>query len=279
MLETLLIRSGAVPSDPPRRRGATSLGPEKDRFGVLKAVLAAVPWLQAGMGIAILLAAGLVPWATGKVLGAMDQQILAIDVNGDFIGDSRIAIERQAGNWIGKSYFSTDLSDIKADLEKRPWVETVAVRRVWPDRLEINIREKKPLAYWTDGRLVSRTGELFMPPNPEVAGRLPTLAGPDERVRDVIGMARTMSDKLVGHGLGFSGLSLERRGAWTLRLSNGIEVVLGRDQVAKRFERFITVYENRLISRSDEVSRVDARYTNGVAVQWKLAQAASGPKT
>lgn len=151
MLETLLIRSGAVPSDLPRRRGATSLGPEKDRFGVLKAVLAAVPWLQAGMGIAILLAAGLVPWATGKVLGAMDQQILAIDVNGDFIGDSRIAIERQAGNWIGKSYFSTDLSDIKADLEKRPWVETVAVRRVWPDRLEINIREKKP---WPTGLTV-----------------------------------------------------------------------------------------------------------------------------
>ncbi len=279
MLETLLIRSRAVPSDPPRRRGATSLGPERDRFGVLKAVLSAVPWLQAGLGVVILLVAGLVPWATGKVLGAMDQQILAIDVNGDFIGDSRVAIERQAGKWIGKSYFSTDLSEIKADLERRPWVETVAVRRVWPDRLELNVREKKPLAYWTDGRLVSRKGELFMPPNPEVAGRLPQLAGPDERVRDVINMARTMSDKLAGHGLGFSGLSLERRGAWTLRLANGIEVVLGRDQVAKRFERFITVYENRLISRSDEVSRVDARYTNGVAVQWKAAQAASGPKT
>ncbi|PCM43837.1 cell division protein FtsQ/DivIB [Marinobacter sp. ANT_B65] len=279
MLEALLIRSRAIPSDPPRRRGATSLGPEKDRFGVLKAVLAAVPWLQAGLGIVVLLLAGLVPWGTGKVLGAMDQQFLAIDVNGDFTGDSRVAIERQAGNWIGKSYFSTDLSEIKADLERRPWIETVAVRRVWPDRLEINIREKKPLAYWTDGRLVSRTGELFKPPNPEVAGRLPQLAGPDERVRDVISMARSMSDKLVGHGLGFSGLSLEPRGAWTLRLSNGIEVVLGRDQVAKRFERFITVYENRLISRSDEVSRVDARYTNGVAVQWKPAQAASGPKT
>ncbi|NWN92416.1 FtsQ-type POTRA domain-containing protein [Marinobacter adhaerens] len=279
MLETLLIRSRAVPPDPPRRRGATSLGPEKDRFGVLKAVLSAVPWLQAGMGIAILLAAGLVPWATGKVLAAMDQKIQAIDVHGDFVGDNRTAIERQAGQWIGKSYFSTDLSDIKADLEARPWVETVAVRREWPGRLEIDIREKKPLAYWTDGRLVSRTGEVFQPPNPEVAGRLPRLAGPDERIRDVIAMARTMSDNLLEHGLGFSGLSLERRGAWTLSLANGIEVVLGRDQVEKRFERFITVYENRLVSRSDEVSRVDARYTNGVAVQWKPEQVASGPKT
>ncbi|KKL57498.1 hypothetical protein LCGC14_2234830, partial [marine sediment metagenome] len=101
MLDTLLIRSGAVPSDPPRRRGATSLGPETERFGVLRAVLGAVPWLQVGTGVAILLAAGLLPWGAGKVLGAMDQQILAIDVNGDFIGDSRVAIERQAGNWIG----------------------------------------------------------------------------------------------------------------------------------------------------------------------------------
>ncbi|MCM0611038.1 cell division protein FtsQ/DivIB [Marinobacter sediminum] len=279
MLETLLIRSRAVPSDPPRRRGATTLGPERDRFGVLKAVLAAVPWLQIGMGAVIVLLAALVPWGTGKVLNAMDQQFLAVDVNGDFIGDSQVALERAAGNWIGKSYFSTDLSEIKESLERRPWVESAAVRRVWPDRLVIDIREKKPLAYWDDGRLVSRTGELFAPENPQVAGRLPRLAGPDERVRDVIRMARTMSEELVGHGLSFAGLSLEERGAWTLQLANGIEVVLGRDQVEQRFERFITVYETRLASRSDEVSRVDARYTNGVAVQWKAAEGASSPKS
>ena len=50
MLETLLIRSRAEPSEPPRRRGATSLGPERDRFGVLKAVLAAVPLVTGGHG-------------------------------------------------------------------------------------------------------------------------------------------------------------------------------------------------------------------------------------
>lgn len=279
MFETVLIRSRATPPEPPRRRGATSLEPERDRFGLLRGVLAAVPWLQVGLGAVIVLLAGLVPWGTGKVLNAMDQQILAVDVKGEFVGDSRVAIERAAGNWIGKSYFATDLSEIKASLERRPWVESAAVRRVWPDRLVIDIREKKPLAYWTDGRLVSRTGQLFAPANPEVAGPLPRLAGPDERVRDVIAMARTFSDRLVAHGLGFSGLALEHRGAWTLQLTNGIEVVLGRDQVEQRFERFMTVYENRLAARSNEVSRVDARYTNGVAVQWKAEAEASGPKS
>ncbi len=120
MLETLLIRSRATPSEPPRRRGATSLGTERDRFGVLRGVLAAVPWLQVGVGAVIVLLAALVPWGTGKVLGAMDQQILAVDVKGDFTGDSRVAVERAAGSWIGKSYFATDPSDIKASLEPVP---------------------------------------------------------------------------------------------------------------------------------------------------------------
>ncbi|HLT13512.1 MAG TPA: cell division protein FtsQ/DivIB [Marinobacter sp.] len=279
MLETLLIRSRAVPPEQPRRRGATTVEPGRDRFGVLKAILAAVPWLQVGLGATVVLLAALVPWGTDRLLTAMDQQIVAVDVHGQFVGDSQVAIERAAGVWVGKSYFSTDLAEIKAELERRPWVESAAVKRVWPGRLEIDIREKKPLAYWSDGRLVSRSGELFAPANPEVAGKLPRLSGPDERVRDVIAMARSMSDQLFGYGLGFAGLSLEQRGAWTLTLTNGIEVVLGRDQVEQRFERFITVYENRLASRVDEVSRVDARYTNGVAVQWKADAAVAAPKS
>ncbi|MFO8141037.1 MAG: cell division protein FtsQ/DivIB [Marinobacter sp.] len=279
MLETLLIRSRAVPPEQPRRRGATSVGSGRDQFGVLRAVLAAVPWFQVGLGVTIVLLAAMVPWATDRLLTAMDQQIVAVDVRGEFVGDSRIAVERSAGAWIGKSYFATDLAEIKAELEQRPWVASAAIKRVWPGRLEIDIREKKPLAYWTDGRLVSRSGQLFSPPNPEVAGRLPRLAGPDARIREVIAMARSMSDQLAGFGLGFAGLSVEQRGAWTLTLSNGIEVVLGRDQVEQRFERFITVYENRLAARVDEVSRVDVRYSNGVAVQWKADAGIAAPKS
>jgi cell division protein FtsQ len=56
-------------------------------------------------------------------------------------------------------------------------------------------------------------------------------------------------------------------------------VVLGRDQVTERFERFVTVYQERLVSRANEVKRVDARYSNGVAVKWKPDATASGKNT
>ncbi|MDY6797626.1 MAG: cell division protein FtsQ/DivIB [Pseudomonadota bacterium] len=269
MLERILIRSHPVPEDPPRRRGATTLAPRRDRFAVFRAVMAAVPWGKAGMGAVIVLLAAMVPWGMGQVLAAMDRQIMAIDVTGEFSGENAPAVERSVSGWVGRSFFATDLSEIKTAVEERPWVASAAVRRAWPDRLEVEIREHKPLAYWDEGRLVSRSGVLFTPPNPQAAGRLPTLSGPDGRVRDVIAMARMLAERLAAHDLGFAGLALEQRGAWTLTLANGIEVVLGRDQVAERFERFLTVYETRLASRSGEVSRVDARYTNGVSVRWK----------
>lgn len=268
-----------MPSEPPRRRGATSLETEPSRLRLLGAILAAMPWSQVVIGAGIVLLAALVPWGTGQVLNAMDRQVMAIDITGDLVGESRVALERSAGQWVGRSFFATDLSDVKDKLEQRPWVESAAVRRVWPDRLAIEIREKKPLAYWSDGRLVSRSGEVFAPSNPEMAGKLPVLSGPDERVMDVIRMAQTMSGTLAEHSLGFAGLSLEQRGAWTLTLSNGIEVVLGRDQVTERFDRFVTVYQERLVSRANEVKRVDARYSNGVAVKWKPDATASGKNT
>jgi cell division protein FtsQ len=279
MLDRILIKSHPMPSEPPRRRGATSLETEPGRLRLLGAILAAIPWSQVVIGAGVVLLAALVPWGTGQVLNAMDRQVMAIDITGSLVGDSRVALERSAGQWVGRSFFATDLSDVKDKLEQRPWVESAAVRRVWPDRLAIEIREKKPLAYWSDGRLVSRSGEVFAPSNPEVAGKLPLLSGPDERVMDVIRMAQIMSDTLAEYSLGFAGLSLEQRGAWTLTLSNGIEVVLGRDQVTERFERFVTVYQERLVSRANEVKRVDARYSNGVAVKWKPDATASGKNT
>lgn len=279
MLERMLLRSRAIPPEPPRRRGATSTEPERDPFGFLKSVLGSMPWAQVGLGLAVLVVAAMVPWGTGQVLSAMDRQIATVQVNGELVGESREALTTRASQWVGRSFFATDLAEVKVAIEQRPWVESAAVRRAWPDGLVIDVREKKPLAYWNEEQLISRSGRLFKPANRDVAGPLPRLSGPDERVGEVIELARIMANSLTKEGLGFAGLALEQRGAWTLTLANGIEVAFGRDQVEERFARFMTVYESQLASRSDEVQRIDARYTNGVAVKWKPMDSTPGNNT
>ncbi|WP_166251933.1 cell division protein FtsQ/DivIB [Marinobacter salicampi] len=279
MHDRLLLRSRHVPSEPPRRRGASASEPEHDRFGMLKVFFSVMPWGQVALGVTVLTLAGLVPWGTGQVLSAMDRQIESVQIEGSLTGESREDLEAQVSKWVGRSFFATDLADIKVAVEQRPWIETAAVRRVWPGTLEVEIREKKPLAYWNDAQLISRSGRLFQPENLDVAGALPKLSGPDERFEEVVSLARGMAETLAGRGYGFAGLKLETRGAWTLVLANGIEVALGRDQVQERFRRFLTVYEGQLEARADEVKRIDARYTNGVAVKWKQLGQAPGSNT
>lgn len=275
MLEQMLLRGRFVPSEPPRRRGATSSGPEQGLLDVLSQLLGGVPWGKIGLGAVVLLLAALLPWGTGQLLAAMDRQFMHVEVLGELRGESHNALERHAVKWLGESFFTTDLGDIKRSLEQRPWVESAAVRRAWPDGLVIEIREHRPLAYWNDRELISRTGEVFLPSNREAAGRLPRLRGPEGRAREVIDRGRSMANTLDEQGIGFAGVALEERGAWTLTLANGIEVALGRDQVEERFERFLNVYGEQLARRADQVERIDARYTNGVAVRWKPLEGAS----
>lgn len=274
MINQMLLRGRFVPSEPPKRRGATSAEPEQRLLELLGQLMGSVPWAKLGLGMLVLLVTAMLPWGTGQLLAAMDRQFMQVEVTGALKGESHNALERHAGQWLGKSFFTTDLADIKVALEQRPWVESAAVRREWPNRLVVEVREHRPLAYWNDRALISRTGEVFVPHNREVAGVLPRLRGPEGRSREVIDMGRTMANALDARGIGFAGIALEERGAWTLTLANGIEVALGRDQVEDRFERFLSVYGERLASRADQVERIDARYTNGVAVRWKpLAQA------
>lgn len=276
MLDLMNLRM-RQPPEPPRRRGATSTGPERERFNPLMVVLGwmgNLPWLQLSLGAAVLVLAGLVPWGTGAVLNALDRQIVDVEIKGDFKGLDRQRLVTDLRSLVGRSFFATDLEDVKRLVEREPWVESAAVRRVWPDRLAVEIREERPLAYWNEDQIIGRSGHVFAPANPKAAGALPRLAGPDDRVEEVLALARSMANELHELDVDFHGLTLEKRGAWTLDIGNGIEVALGRDQVESRFERFLTVYQQRLAARADEVERIDARYTNGVAVRWKTLEKA-----
>src|SRR5688572_30212876 len=84
------------------------------------------------------------------------------------------ALPRASGN-----FFAADLGEIRARVERLPWVRHVAVRRVWPGRLEISIEEHVALARWGAGdemsALVNTHGERFTGKTPEA---LPLFIGP-----------------------------------------------------------------------------------------------------
>ena len=71
--------------------------------------------------------------------------------------------------------------------------------------------------------------------------------------------------------LGFSitRLELRERGSWFVSTAQGIELLLGRDHLVEKVQRFVAIYNKALKDKADNIASVDLRYPNGLAVAWR----------
>ena len=164
------------------------------------------------------------------------------------------------------NFFAVDLAALRARLEELPWVRRAAVRRVWPDRLEVSLEEHVPLARWGDGGLINTFGERF-------AGRseaaLPMFIAPGGMEGELAYRYPRFAAALEPLGAKLERVVLTPRLAWQVRLGNGLHLMLGRDAGAAeaRLQRFVGVYPATLDAPARRHEYVDLRYPNGFAVR------------
>ncbi len=190
-------------------------------------------------------------------------------VDAEFNHVSAEQIRAAASSHLGTGFFALDLDRVRASVAALPWVEKVEVRKQWPDVLELRVLEHQPFARWGTDRLIGHNGTLFSAPGAESIQGVPHLAGPDDRLAEVIDFY-TRSQKLFAEaGLRVVGVALSERGSWTLNLGSGAEVAIGREQATTRLQRFIAVLPRLTATRSDGFERADLRYANGFAIRWQ----------
>lgn len=255
-------------------RGAARVRPrEASPVRVLARLLGAamrhLPWRHLALGSTVAVLAGLTPWVIGAGLSSLDREFREITVQGDLQRLDASDLATLLAPWKGRSYFATDLTGVKEWVERQPWVQSAAVSRQWPGTLTVEVIEQHPVAYWNEQALLNREGKVFAPMDTAAAGAIPALSGPRAKAAEVLARARDFADKLAPLDLRLAGMALESRGAWTLQLDNGITLALGRDRVEERFDRFLAVYDSHLSVVAGSVERVDARYDNGLSVQWR----------
>jgi cell division protein FtsQ len=164
-------------------------------------------------------------------------------------------------------FFAVQLTQAQDAVERLPWVERAQVRKRWPDVLEVAVVEHQPFARWGNDRLLSAEGALFPVPRNVDAGALPQLGGPDGQVKDVVALYNESSQLFAPMGLKVDALVMDARGSWSLRLGNGLDVVIGRADARPRLLRFSRLLP-RLLGDPRALLRVDLRYTNGFALTW-----------
>ena len=182
-----------------------------------------------------LLAYGAVSWVVAQPWFALTTIEVKTPVAHVTEAQIRLVAERQ----VRGTFFTVDLEQVRTSLERLPWVREARVERRWPDTLVVSLAEHVPLARWNDDALVNESGDVFVA---AASGKLPRLIGPEGSSAEVVAAFRRHRAVLATLGMTIAELRLSPRRSWRLRLDNGMQLALGREQTEARLARFVVLY-------------------------------------
>ena len=165
------------------------------------------------------------------------------------------------------SIFEADPHDIRMRLEALPWVARADVRRVWPNRVEILIVERRPVALWqSDGKIqvVDRDGAPITAHDPQRFANLLLVVGAGaaqhaSALIDMLGTQPTLTIRVKAAV--FVG---QRR--WNLRLDNGVEVRLPEEGAEGALLELVQLdKEQQILAR--EIDAIDLRFPDRLIVK------------
>ncbi len=203
-----------------------------------------------------------------RLLPYADRPIAKVSVQGELSYVSQQAVQARMAPFVEASFFEVDLEALRHDLEQMPWIAHVEARRIWPDQVMVRLDEQLPIARWGDEALLNNSGQAFAPNDLAEYEHLPQLYGPKRAQLRVMQQYQLLSQMLRPLGFSIARLELRARGSWFLTTSQGIELLLGRDQVIEKMRRFTAIYQQALVQESENIARIDLRYANGLAVAW-----------
>lgn len=157
-------------------------------------------------------------------------------------------LQKIAANALNGGFFSLNVDEFRAELlAKLPWVKSVSVRKIWPDKLLVEIAEYKPVVRWlsvdflpsAEGsisvkgssslqyvdayQLLSRNGIIF---EPELSSaqkikfnKMALLYGPKMNTEKVLKKCFEINESLKQLGLGIMHCGMNKRRTWSLTLT------------------------------------------------------------
>ena len=173
---------------------------------------------------------------------------------------------------------TTDLGPIYKSVLSHPWIKEATVRRIWPNKILVNLVEHNIIGVWSDGRFVTQAGKLLQfdklqseSINKEKNCFLLKLDGPNETVTAVLDRARMISKKAIKVGLQTTGVQLTNQYDWRVFFSNGMKMELGGENLETPLEKRLDNFFNSIAWVRKKIKKdlisVDLRYAQGFAFE------------
>lgn len=198
-----------------------------------------------------------------------------VDVSGPFERVSAEQIRAAVAQEAARGFFFVDLAMVRESALGLPWVAEAEVRKVWPDTLEVRVRERQVLGRLGMDRLVDVRGDVFQARGIGETRGLPLLDASVEQMPQLAEYYRQASRDTEQSGRQITTARLSPRGALELQLDDGLRVHLGSHEQSARWQRFIASLPRLAALDSRPIAQVDLRYTHGYAVRYADAQPAA----
>jgi cell division protein FtsQ len=210
---------------------------------------------------------GLIFWFTLILNDPLKFPIRYVKVGGDTPHLTQFSVKSVVEPYAKKGFFSINLIALRRKLIAIPWVGAVDIRRKWPSTLSVQIKEAIPMARWNLSGLVTAKGDLFYPRLDSIPKSLPELRGNEENKQIMVENYAEMKRYFSKQAFSIKVLTLSPQFSWRISLNNGVDVILGAENVLVRSKRFVSVYE-QLKRKGRPIKYIDMRYRHGVAVKW-----------
>jgi len=167
----------------------------------------------------------------------------------------------------GMPILGVDLEDARQRVVALPWVREARIERVLPDTLVLRIVERQPLAVWQhQGRfaLIGHDGAVILRDNLGHYRDLPVVVGEDA-ARHASALLAMLNSQPMLMSLVEAAVRIGGR-RWNVRLTDGIDVQLPEDDMARAWARLADYQRRHDVLRRD-IRALDLRQPDRLIVR------------
>ena len=213
-------------------------------------------------------------FGTDRLLRTDNFPVRNVRFEGEFKHITQQELQAVVMSVVHGNFFLLNLDAVKARVESLPWVYKASVWRQWPQDVYVRFTEQQLAAYWGDGAYLNQAGDVVRVKAADLPAEFPQLEGPEGTGAQVLEHYKSLGRILAAAGLKLERITLTPRRTWRLGLSNGITIVLDREQPERKLERFARAYAQSLTLLVSDIRQVDLRYANGFSVEQAGGQTA-----
>ena len=158
-----------------------------------------------------------------------------------------------------------DLRVLQERVLQTPWVRDAAVRRIWPDRLQLLVKPRHPLALWDEDHILSLDGVLVPVSKGLEHLALPRVHASDNQARLAAETLGELEPALNELGINLNTLIIEEWEEVSVVTRRGQQIYFGSVALAESLQRLRKVWLDKN-SKAQQRATIDLRYNNAVVL-------------